>query len=75
MKSKSLVIAFADETGAMAAMVISALLLLLSGLRAKGPWPVVTPALGVKGARRNICVPASIMVSGRSAGARTSRKS
>jgi hypothetical protein len=72
MKSKPLVVAFADETGAM---VISALLLLFSGLRTKGPWPVVTPALGVIGARRNICVPASIIVCGRSTGARTSRKS
>jgi hypothetical protein len=53
---------------------MSALLLLLIGFRTKGPWSVVTSALGVIGALRNICIPASVIAHGRSVGGGTSRK-
>ena len=50
------------------------LVLLLSGFRTIRPGSVETPALGIICERTNICIPAFIIVSGRSPGSRTSRQ-
>ena len=53
---------------------MAALLLLLTGFRTKGPWPVETAALGVICACGKLYIAARVIVPDRSVGGRTTRK-